>query len=192
MTAIADPPQVSAEAFEDIAAAAERNDIRLELINGRIGVKPVPDGDHDEIVKWLQKRCLRQRDDLWLYPERGLVIETYRTGRARPDGTLARDGAFTGQGAWARADQVLMVVEVTSYDRDADQRDLCEKPTAYAESGIPVYLLIDRERGKIIVHSDPVAGQYHERSYLFGETVPLPEPVGITLEDTHVLKDHVR
>jgi hypothetical protein len=135
---------------------------------------------------------MQQRPDLWLYPERGLIVEEYRMGRARPDGVLAPDGAFTGQGEWADADRVLMVVEVTSYDRDADQRDLREKPAAYAQSGIPVHLLVDRERGKIVVHSDPVDGRYHERTYFFGDTVAIPDPVGITLDDTGILKDHVR
>ncbi|MEU4210096.1 Uma2 family endonuclease [Streptomyces sp. NPDC026206] len=36
--------------------------VRLELINGKIEVKPVPDGDHDEIIRWLQKLCLKKRD----------------------------------------------------------------------------------------------------------------------------------
>ncbi|MER5641522.1 Uma2 family endonuclease [Kitasatospora sp. NPDC002227] len=192
MTAIIDPPQMDVSAFENIAATAERDDVRMEFVQGRIGVKPVPDGDHDEIIKWLQKRCMQQRPDLWLYPERGLTVESYRAGRARPDAALASDGAFTGKGEWADPDDVLMVVEVTSYDRDADRRDLVEKPAAYAESGIPVYLLIDRERGRIVVHTEPVDGRYHERTYFFGDTVALPAPVGITLDDTEVLKGHVR
>ncbi|GAA2249560.1 MULTISPECIES: Uma2 family endonuclease [Kitasatospora] len=192
MTAIADSPQMSAEAFEDLAATAERNDVRLEFINGRIGVKPVPDGGHDEIVRWLMERCMQQRPDLWLYPERGLIVESYRTGRARPGGTLAPKGSFSGQGEWAEADRVLMVVEVTSYDRDAGRRDLREKPAAYAQSGIPVHLLVDRERGEIVVHSDPVDGRYHARTYFFGGAVAIPDPVGITLDDTEILKEHVR
>ncbi len=56
----------------------------------------------------------------------------------------------------------------------------------------PVYLLIDRDSGKIIVHSDPVDGAYHERSYFFGDTVVVPGPVGITLDDTEILKEHGR
>ncbi|WP_345707787.1 hypothetical protein [Kitasatospora paranensis] len=38
------------EAFEAIAMTAARENITLELIDGRIGVRPVPDGDHGEIV----------------------------------------------------------------------------------------------------------------------------------------------
>ena len=75
--------------------------VTLELINGKLRVKPVPDGDHGEIYMWRMRQCMQQRPDLGLYPEQGLVIDTYRKGRARPDGTLAPIGHFAGQGGWA-------------------------------------------------------------------------------------------
>ncbi|SER50058.1 Putative restriction endonuclease [Streptomyces qinglanensis] len=50
------------------------------------------------------------------------------------------------QGEWADPAGVLMTVEVTSYDSDTDRRDRQEKPAAYAAAGIPVCLLVDRDR----------------------------------------------
>ncbi|MFJ6697012.1 Uma2 family endonuclease [Streptomyces sp. NPDC091272] len=184
------------EEFERIAAAAEREGVQMEFIHGKVVVKAVPDGDHDEIVRWLTKRCMQHRPDLWLYPERGLKIETYRKGNAKPDGTLAADGAFAGQGEWAHPDQVLMVVEVTSYDTDTDTdtRDRREKPRAYAQTGIPVYLLIDRDACETLVYSEPDPDSNTYASLLrrpFGKTVELPEPVGFSL-DTEPLKNWVR
>ncbi|ADI09940.1 hypothetical protein SBI_06820 [Streptomyces bingchenggensis BCW-1] len=182
------------EEFEEIAFAAPET-VTLEFINGRIEEKCVPDGDHDEIVRWLQKRCMQHRPDLWLYAgERGLKVEAYRKGRARPDGVLAPDGHFAGDGEWSDPDGILMTVEVTSHDRDTDRRDRIEKPTAFAVAGIPIYLLVDRDACSVIVHTnpDPKLGRYrdiHQAS--FGEQVVLPEPVGITL-DTDVLKSYVR
>nr|WP_107409401.1 Uma2 family endonuclease [Mangrovactinospora gilvigrisea] len=183
---------MAAEEFERIAAAAEREGVRLEFIHGRLGVKAVPDGDHDEIVRWLMERCMQSRPELWLYPERGLKVQAYRNGNAKPDGTLAPKGVFAGQGEWAQPSQVVMVVEVTSYDTDTDKRDRQEKPTAYAETGIPVYLLIDRGTCEVVIHSEPDSGAY--TSILrrpFGKTVELPAPVGLTL-DTEPLKEWVR
>lgn len=193
MTIAHDRPQMGAEEFERLAAAAERDDIRLEFLRGKLGVKAVPDGDHDEIIRWVMSHCMQQRPDLWLYPERGLRVETYRTGHARPDGTLAPSGTFTGQGEWASADRVLMVVEVTSYDFDTDKRDREEKPRAYAETGIPVYLLIDRTLGEVVVQSGPDSrGVYaHQDRYAFGAEVRVPEPVNVVL-DTEPLKGWVR
>jgi Uma2 family endonuclease len=187
-----DRPQMDREAFEAIAMTAARENVTLELIDGRIGVKPVPDGDHGEIVMWLLERCLRQRPDLRLYPEQGLKVETYRSGRARPDGALTARGTFAGQGEWAEPQGVLMVVEVTSYDADADRRDRVEKPAAYARAYIPVYLLVDRDARAVTVFSEPEHGTYTSAVTLsYGHTVVLPEPVDVTL-DTEELKAYVR
>ncbi|MFJ4669591.1 hypothetical protein [Kitasatospora purpeofusca] len=45
-----DRPQMSLEAFEVIAETAALQDIALEFIDGEIGVKAVPDGDHGQII----------------------------------------------------------------------------------------------------------------------------------------------
>ncbi|WP_371500032.1 Uma2 family endonuclease [Kitasatospora sp. NBC_00374] len=187
-----DRTQMDLAAFEAIAITAARENVTLEFINGRIGVKPVPDGDHGEIIMWLLERCMQQRRELRLYPEQGLKVESYRTGHARPDGALAHKGTFAGQGEWADPDGVLMVVEVTSRDPDADRRDRIEKPAAYAQTRIPVYLLIDRDADTVTVHSEPEAGRYRSVVTLsYGHEVVIPSPVSITL-DTEALKDYVR
>lgn len=185
-------PQIQADEFERIAATAERDLIRLEFVDGKMGVKPVPDGDHDEIIRWITRQCLQLRPDLWLYPERGLKIETYRQGRAKPDGVLAADGSFAGQGEWADPEQVLMAVEVTSYDSDADRRDRRDKPRAYAETGIPIYLMIDRDAGETFVYSHLSDGVYTTITRVrFGSDIELPEPLCFDL-DTEPFKNWVR
>ena len=81
-----------------------------------------------------------------------------------------------------------MVVEVTSHDQDTDRRDRRDKPRAYARTGIPVYLLIDREKGYVVVHSDPTDGVYDKILIQpFGAEVAIPAPVAVTL-DTDPLK----
>ncbi|MEV6972602.1 Uma2 family endonuclease [Kitasatospora sp. NPDC093806] len=179
------------DTFEAIAEAAARHGTVLEFLDGEIGVKPPPDGDHGQIIAWLQRTCLQHRPDLWLFAEQGLRIPSYENGDARPDGTLAPAEYFAGQGEWADARGVLLVAEVTSFDRRADERDRVKKPRAYAESGIPVYLLVDRDSDTVTVHSEPVKGRYREiRSYDYGERVDLPG-LDVTL-DTEVLKNYSR
>ncbi|MFF7634548.1 Uma2 family endonuclease [Kitasatospora sp. NPDC008050] len=193
MTAIADRPQMAPEEFEEFARIVTHTleGMRVELINGKVRVKPVPDGDHGLILEWLMRVCIQARPELWIY-DQGLKIETYRTGHARPDGTLAPSGSFGGQGEWVDADAALMVVEITSYDSDTDRRDRKEKPRSYAETGIPVYLLIDRDSCEVKVHSEPGGGRYGKIEMVtFGMSVTLPDPVGITLE-TEPLKEWVR
>ncbi|GAA3372738.1 Uma2 family endonuclease [Streptomyces sannanensis] len=182
---------IQVEDFEELARKAPET-VTLELINGKLKVKPVPDGDHGEIVMWLLRQCMQLRPELALYPEQGLVIPTYRAGRAKPDGALAPVDYFAGQGEWAHPTGVLMAVEVTSYDSDTDRRDRIEKGAGYAAAGIPVFLLVDRRDCTLHVHSEPENGTYQQQpSYKYGDTVPLPAPVDITL-DTEKLKDYVR
>lgn len=67
-----------------------------------------------------------------------------------------------------------------------------QKPRAYAETGIPVYLLIDRDSCEVTVYSEPNATRYEiAHTVPFGKDVSLPDPVGITLE-TEQLKEWVR
>ena len=190
MTPTADRSQMLVEEFEELARTAPET-VTLEFVNGKLEVKPVPDGDHGAIVMWLLERCMQQRTELRVYPEQGLRIGGYRKGRARPDGALAPLDHFVGQGEWADPDGVVMAVEVTSHDPDTDRRDRRENRDGYAESDIPVFLLIDRETCTVIVYSDPDGSSYRNRtSYPFGSVVELPDPVGITLE-TEKLKDYV-
>jgi Uma2 family endonuclease len=182
MTPTADRPQLLVEDFEQLAHTAPET-VTLELINGKLEVKPVPDGDHGEIIMWLLMQCMQQRPELALYPEQGLKTDRYRKGRARPDGALAPRGYFVGQGEWTDPDGVLMTVEVTSHDGDTNRRDRVEKCDGYAAAGIPVYLLVDRDECTVTVHAEPEGGKYRSRTTRpYGAVVELPEPVGITLE----------
>ncbi|GAA3902531.1 Uma2 family endonuclease [Streptomyces lacrimifluminis] len=194
MTAMAEhTPEMSVAEFETIASAAPET-VTLEFLGGRIGVKRTPDGDRSTILTWLARHCMQSRPDLDLYQGKGLRVESYREGRAKPDAVLAPEAHFAGHGEWADPDGALMVVEVTSYDSDTGRRDRHEKPAAYGQSGIPLYLLIDRDACTVTVHSSPdrkVGGYRDIRTAKFGEKVLLPDPVGIEL-DTEILKNYVR
>ncbi|MGW2385431.1 Uma2 family endonuclease [Streptomyces lincolnensis] len=175
--------------FEELAAAAPET-VRLEYINGKVVVKAMPDGKHTSIFMWLLRQCMQHRPDLDLAPERGVRAEAYRKGRARTDGFLAPVDHFVGDGEWSEADGALMAVEITSHDRDTNQRDRIDKPVGYAEADIPVYLLIDRDNATVTVFSEPKDGHYQQSpSYPWGATVEIPAPVNITL-DTEKLKDY--
>ncbi|MFF9095565.1 Uma2 family endonuclease [Streptomyces sp. NPDC014802] len=185
--------QLSVDMFERIAEFAGREDetVRFEFIDGRIGLKKVTNGNHGAIIMWLIRQCMRARPELDLNPLQGLKVEAYRRGRARPDGVLAPVDHFVGQGDWAEPDGVLMVVEVTSYDSDTHSRDRVEKPKAYAEAGIPVHLLIDRDHRSLVVHSnpDPAVGYRDVHTAKLGERLALPDPVALVL-DTEELRQY--
>ncbi|WP_330232397.1 Uma2 family endonuclease [Nocardia sp. NBC_00508] len=196
MTIVQHDHDIPVSEFENIARAVEResDSVRLEYIGGRMGFKFIPDGDHSRILNWLLMIFVPFSPQLFLHVTgQGLKVDPYRQGRARPDGVLAPLDAFVGYGEWAPADKVSMMVEVTSRDSDTNQRDRVEKPTAYARTAIPIYLLIDRESAEIVVHSEPTpgSGRYRRvRRFAFGHPVPLPAPIDITL-DTVSLQDWV-
>ncbi|WP_405136059.1 hypothetical protein [Nocardia sp. NBC_01388] len=62
------------EEFEELARAADRiaEGVRLEFVNGKLGAKAVPDGDHSRIIQWLIRIFLTARPDLFLTPVQGL------------------------------------------------------------------------------------------------------------------------
>ncbi len=184
---------MSTELFEHLAEQAfEADRVRMEMFNGKVWVHKVTDGAHAGILTWLMRAFIAHRPDLDLITSGlGLKVDTYRKGRARPDGVLAPVGQFDEAGEWADPDGVLAVVEVTSWDADTHARDRAEKPAAYAATGIGVYLLVDRDANAVVVHSRPVQGQYLDRStHLYGEAVPVPG-IGVVL-DTEPLKRFAR
>jgi hypothetical protein len=63
-------PQMSVEEFEQLERHAPET-VRLEFIKGKVQVKPMPDGNHREIIAWLQRVCMQHRPDLWLHAESG-------------------------------------------------------------------------------------------------------------------------
>lgn len=99
------------------------------------------------------------------------------------------DGFVQGtQGVW-------LFAEVTSPSTRAADLGLAHsaadpgKPWVYAEAGIPLYLVVDRKEGRVLLYSEPGPGGYPDpviRS--FGESLWLPQPFGFELE-TEPLKE---
>ncbi|PXX65187.1 Uma2 family endonuclease [Nocardia tenerifensis] len=178
-------PLLSTAEFEELARVADRiaEGLRLEFVAGVLSAKPLPNGNHGCIITWLIRQCLAGRPELWLSPSQGLVVGADRRGRARPDGVLADSEAFVGQGEWADAAAALMVVEIATHDRDTDRWYRSGKSRCYAATGIPVYLLIDRDAREVIVYSDPSNDRYQQIIMRpFGSALRLPDPVSIILD----------
>ena len=85
-----------------------------------------------------------------------------------------------------------MAVEVMSSDAETNLRDRVDKPRAHAESGIPIYLPVDRESSEITIHSEPAAGKCTSmRIVPIGKPATTPAPVDLAL-DTEELENYVR
>jgi hypothetical protein len=69
---------------------------------------------------------------------------------------------------------------------------MAEKPRAYTGSGIPVYLLIDRDTCEVKVPPQSDGVRYEQVVTVpYGRSVTLPGPVGIE-PDTEPLKNWTR
>ncbi|MFB7937888.1 Uma2 family endonuclease [Streptomyces sp. NPDC004779] len=169
------------ETFELFSAQAPRG-WRVELIEGEIYVVPPANGEHEEIVSELSGQVRDHDRGLGRYTGIGLSLPGPGDPvRVIPDLAIAPKGSFGDKQDWHAPDAVLLVAEVTSASTASRDRGL--KIRAYARAGIPVYLLIDREADEAVVCSEPDGDDYtHKSLHKLGTEVPLPAPLGFTLD----------
>ncbi|MDT0411548.1 MULTISPECIES: Uma2 family endonuclease [Streptomyces] len=182
-------PSVDA-AFEVFSAAAPKG-WRVELVEGEIHVAPPAHGEHEEMVSELSGQARDHRRDLARYtgiglrvPDTGIGLRVpgaSGSGRVIPDLVLAPRGSFADRQEWHDPSPVLLAAEVTSPSTAANDR--VRKIRGYARAGIPIYLVVDREAAHIVVCTRPSGDDYRQKTtYKVGDPVPLPEPVGFTLD----------
>ncbi|MFI1379116.1 Uma2 family endonuclease [Embleya sp. NPDC020886] len=151
---------------------------RVEFIDGNINVAPPPDGDHETIVDQLRLQMLGSAIALSASGNKGLALPG--GDFVVPDATYVARGGLRHAPSWMPPDDVLLVVEVTSSD---PTRDRMKKYRAYALAGIPFYLLVDRQNGKVILFSDPERDAYAGRNEVaFGKKLALPAPFALTID----------
>ncbi|NGO73201.1 Uma2 family endonuclease [Streptomyces boncukensis] len=189
MSAMAHEPLSQEELLlEGFLALGTPEGYRAEFLGGDIVVTPPPDGDHEGYISLIMKQVVRRSmTDMDFSGNKGLKLA--RGGRcpknhAIPDGTWAPadQGLFWGADSWMPPDGVSLVAEVTSTraGRDRDAKRHC-----YALGGIPLYLLVDREKSSVSLFSDPDADDYQQvDTRPFGKEIRLPEPFAFDLDTT--------
>ncbi|MBQ0983037.1 Uma2 family endonuclease [Streptomyces sp. F63] len=172
--------------LESFLALETPEGFRAELIEGEIVVTPPPDGEHEDYISTITRQVLRHAaKDMDVSGNKGLVLP--RGGLcpknyAIPDAAFAPRALrlFRGAEPWMPADGVALVAEVTSAKPDGDR---FAKRHCYSRAGIPLYLLVDREKGTVTLFEEPEETDYAEsHSVSFGKPLPLPEPFGFALE----------
>ncbi|GAA4677317.1 Uma2 family endonuclease [Streptomyces chumphonensis] len=172
--------------LESFLALETPEGFKAELIEGDIVVTPPPDGDHEDAIDMIVRQVHRHAEtEMQASGNKGLILP--RGGlcpknRAIPDATFAPRGLrlFRGAEPWMPCEGVAMVAEVTSRKPLGDR---AAKRHCYARGGIPLYLLVDREQGRVTLLSEPSGDDYARTvSVAFGKPVPLPEPFGFELD----------
>lgn len=159
---------------------------RAELIDGEIVVTPPPDGNH-QLDIWLILDQIRRSSSTRMQDSgnSGLLVPSQEipgAGRVIPDAVVAPTDldVFRDAPSWMSPDGIELVLEVTSSRPELDRGD---KRRAYAQAGIPLYLLVDREYSRVTLFSHPAHGDYSRTSTVpFGDKLDLPEPFAFALD----------
>ena len=156
-------------------------EFRAELIAGEIIVTRVSEGGHDAVLPRIIRQLV-QKSDVEVDLSSGRGIETPH-GHYIPALSVVELDAACDELSWGTMAGVLMLVEITTSnshcDRDAKRR-------AYAAAGVPLFLLIDRQRFHSVLFSRP-DGEAHDYQadvrVPFGSDLELPAPFSFTLTD---------
>lgn len=159
--------------------------IDAELVEGEIVMTPLRSGNHAHVVSLIAAQVTRESVvEMMVSWRKGLAVPSRGKCPAShviPSLTVVPKDTriFRDAPPWMPCEGVEMVVETTSShpDRERFTRRFC-----YALGRIPIYLLIDRERMRVSLFTNPKNGDYDELSRPFGEHIPLPAPFGFDLE----------
>ncbi|MCT9931403.1 Uma2 family endonuclease [Planotetraspora sp. A-T 1434] len=157
-------------------------DSRVELIDGRIVVREVSTGEHNDVVSRLilQIVALVASREWGLWTNIKLFLGP-QIDRYIPDLTIVpRNRRMWGEDE-VYGDSTVLVVEVVSKSSVRD--DHVVKPESCAVAGVPLYLVIDTFKGTARLLSRPDGGSYaKEEQISLGEPLQLPEPWGLTID----------
>lgn len=164
-------------------------DDRLELINGQIVMTPPPDHPHINLTiriesllnshyqQILDVGCSAVGSSVW-YAVPVVLRETWVDSNVKGPHHVCPDVSvcFTDYLDQKRVPPALLVIEVLSVSqRSVIERDLIHKPNIYAALAIPAYWVIDRRDETVLVHTEPIDGEYTRRTNSRGDDL-LPAP----------------
>jgi Uma2 family endonuclease len=158
---------------------------KVEVLDGRIIVSPMPVLWHARVCQWLYE-ALRDisRQNGW-FTDVGAELELPPArDRIEPDLVILRDaGQLPNLESLRPLSHVLLVVEVISPSSIREDRE--DKPRSCARAGIPLYLLIDRLVAPMTVTllREPGKDGYVKRDAVeFGGKLNIPDPFALTLD----------
>ncbi|MFE6750291.1 Uma2 family endonuclease [Kitasatospora purpeofusca] len=172
--------------------------LRVEVIGGEFVVAPYPPVVHAAILSGLHEGLFRAefRDEgfPWQVLQHvGVDLAEVGDGYC-PDLVLVSaevDLLENAEDRYLRPDEISLVAEVTAYpSAHNDRRPVSGKPTkwsGYARSGVPYYLLVDRDpqQSGVTLFGEPNKAEAAYRTlgeWKFGEAVRLPGPFDVEID----------
>jgi len=163
--------------------------VRLELIDDELVVSPTGSVSHSGAISALIFQVIDHvRDQDWIIHTNLTAHIAATRERLIPDLMVAPGGASPFGECELLASGALLVAEVVS--PWSKRRDREVKPRAYAQGGVPLYLLIDRldKSPAVTLFSRPGANGYGRHQVATaGQPLRLPKPFGIALDTAQLL-----
>jgi Uma2 family endonuclease len=163
--------------------------VRVELIDGELVVSPSGSVRHSTAISSLLSQIFDvTRQHGWILHTNLTTHVAATRERLIPDLMVAPPGAATFSDCELLAPGVLLVAEVASLS--SRRRDREQKKRAYAQGGVPLYLLIDRfaAPAAVTLFSDPGQEGYQSaRAAAAGQPLRLPAPFDIGLDTARLL-----
>jgi Uma2 family endonuclease len=182
----AQDPRAQWALLQDFLSFDSPKGYRVELIDGEIVVTPPPDGDHARTIWRITVQVSRNSAvEMEHSAQTGLIVPSRGNvygARVIPDGIFAPAELDVLHKAlsWMPPAGIALVLEVTSSRPELDR---VVKRQAYATAGIPLYLLVDRDLGRVTLFSDPTEDDYKlANSVRLGGKLDLPKPFDFTLD----------
>ncbi|MGW2489606.1 Uma2 family endonuclease [Streptomyces sp. NPDC001606] len=157
---------------------------KVEIIEGIITVSPPPAVRHNVIAARIQRRLYSVIPEDWgIYQTQAIAVPS-RLGMFIPDLLVAPVQECGESDSHIPGAVAELVVEVTS--KTNARHDRVSKPAAYATTGIPLYVLVDRWAPggpTATLYGEPKGEVYRVLSAVkFGDPITLPAPFDLTID----------
>lgn len=156
----------------------------VEIIEGIVTVSPPPTNSHNSIAWRIQRRLTANLPEDWgIYQTLGVAVPS-RSSLFIPDLVVVPEAVLNEPGNYIPAAAAELVVEITSPSNAGHDR--LNKPAAYAQAGVPLYLLVDGHAPggpTVTLYGEPVGDVYRVHTAVkTGEDIRLPAPFELTLD----------
>ncbi|MFE1749536.1 Uma2 family endonuclease [Streptomyces anandii] len=158
------------EWFERLERMPVPEGFRVEIVGGSVFMTPQRD-THWKIIFRISAAVAAKFGFDNVFSDVRIDFPGHKNGFC-PDVALLRDSAKKDDRGHWRYEDVQFVAEVISEGTAAN--DYGPKRTAYAEAGVPVYVIADPYQGRCHVYTDPKDGDYADPTRVdFGTDIDL-------------------
>ncbi|MFE3827548.1 Uma2 family endonuclease [Streptomyces sp. NPDC059092] len=162
---------------------------KVEIVEGVVTVSPPPFWDHGLTASSVHRSLGTVIPEEWYVFQRYHAAAPSCRGVFMPDlMVVAGEKDKPAPGELFPAGQAKLVVEITS--PDSATRDRVTKAHAYAQAGVPLYLLLDpwaSDRPTATLYGEPESGTYRTlQAVEYGGKLTLPAPFDLAIDTSEL------